>query len=1022
MANTFDPLLEILDGNFTARWNFPLAVGTLITAPGGIGSAVNLTYSYLNSSASEPTFAPLTAGQKAAAEMAIASFESVAGISLVEVSNGGQISFGTNAQSGTAGYASYPGYGWSSDSFGLISSVFEISSAGDVWLSNTEAWAPNAFLPGGYGLHALLHEIGHAMGLKHPFEGAFQLSPLENTKQYTVMAYNPHPHSLFRTVTMTGGGGYQVFYQYVSQDSLMPLDILALQYLYGANTSFNSGDTIYSFDPNQPFIRTIWDGGGTDTISLANFSNGSRIDLEPGSFSSVRINLGATPIGFVETHADLYNGTDNLAIAFGTSIENATGGIGSDSLSGNALNNLLTGGNGNDTIDGRGLDDVLKGDAGNDSLNGGAGYDTAVFSGVKAGYVVTRGIGSVTVSGADGVDVLTGIEKLQFSDGNTFLGGGGPDFNGDGVGDLLWRNNTLGADVIWRGASSASTQAVVTVADPNWKILGASDFNGDGVSDILWRNSASGANVVWRGADSAQTQAVVSVGDLNFKVAGVGDFNGDGAADILWRNTATGANVIWNSANAATAQSVTSVSDQSWKVAGIGDFNGDGVSDMLWRNAGSGANVIWRGANSAATQGVVTVDLTWTVAGVGDFNGDGTSDILWRNTSGVNVIWRGANSATTQAVTTVDQTWQISGTSDYNGDGTADLLWRNTGSGINVIWQGANSATTQAVTTVDTSWSLPAQTNTWSSGSGLNMDFDFNGDAKSDVLWRNTATGANVIWQGANNLTTQSVTSVGDLTWKVAGLADFNGDGKDDILWRNSASGANVVWKGGDSAQTQAVVNVGDLNFKVAGIGDFNGDGTADILWRNTSTGADVIWNSANAATTQAVTTVSDQTWKVAGIGDFNGDGKDDLLWRNFTSGADVIWLNGNSAATQAVTSVSVDWLVAGIGDFNGDAKDDILWRNTTTGANVIWNAGNSATTQAVTSVGDLAFKVVGTGDYNGDGKADIAWRHATSGADTIWNGANSATLLTLIGVSDTNWSLPEQTNTWVNAAGNYAV
>ena len=67
-------------------------------------------------------------------------------------------------------------------------------------------------------------------------------------------------------------------------------------------------------------------------------------------------------------------------------------------------------------------------------------------------------------------------------------------------------------------------------------------------------------------------------------------------------------------------------------------------------------------------------------------------------------------------------------------------------------------------------------------------------------------------------------------------------------------------------------------------------------------------------------------------------------------------------------------------------------------------------------------WSIVQTGDYNGDGKADVAWRNASTGADAIWNGGNSATQITLIGVADTNWTLPEQTNSWVNTSGNYVV
>lgn len=162
-------------------------------------------------------------------------------------------------------------------------------------------------------------------------------------------------------------------------------------------------------------------------------------------------------------------------------------------------------------------------------------------------------------------------------------------------------------------------------------------------------------------------------------------------------------------------------------------------------------------------------------------------------------------------------------------------------------------------------------------------------------------------------------------------------------------------------------------NWKIAGTGDFDGDGKADTLWRKTSTGDNTIWKSANRATEQAVTSMTDQNWKMAGTGDFDGDGKDDILWRNFATGANVIWKSANSATTQAVTSLSdQSWKVAGVGDFNGDGVDDILWRNSSTGVNAIWSAGNSATTIALT------------------------------------------------GMIDINWTNPAQTNTGLNALGEY--
>ena len=210
-------------------------------------------------------------------------------------------------------------------------------------------------------------------------------------------------------------------------------------------------------------------------------------------------------------------------------------------------------------------------------------------------------------------------------------------------------------------------------------------------------------------------------------------------------------------------------------------------------------------------------------------------------------------------------------------------------------------------------------------------------------------------------------------------------------------------------------------NWKIAGTGDFDGDGKTDILWRKTSTGDNTIWKSANRATEQAVTSMTDQNWKMAGTGDFDGDGKDDILWRNFATGANVIWKSANSATTLAVTSLSdQSWKVAGVGDFNGDGVDDILWRNSSTGVNAIWSAGNSANLLAVAAVANLNYAVAAVGDYNGDGRADIAWRNATAGSSVIWSAGNSATTIALTGMTDINWTNPAQTNTGLNALGEY--
>ncbi len=118
---------------------------------------------------------------------------------------------------------------------------------------------------------------------------------------------------------------------------------------------------------------------------------------------------------------------------------------------------------------------------------------------------------------------------------------------------------------------------------------------------------------------------------------------------------------------------------------------------------------------------------------------------------------------------------------------------------------------------------------------------------------------------------------------------DFDGDGKDDILWRNSATGENYIYfMNGTAVRTGGFLRtVADLNWTIAGVGDFDGNGKADILWRNSATGENYIYlmNGTAIAGEGFIRTVADQSWQVAGIGDFDGDGEDDILWRNRDGG-----------------------------------------------------------------------------------------------------------------------------------------
>ena len=273
---------------------------------------------------------------------------------------------------------------------------------------------------------------------------------------------------------------------------------------------------------------------------------------------------------------------------------------------------------------------------------------------------------------------------------------------------------------------------------------------------------------------------------------------------------------------------------------------------------------------------------------------------------------------------------------------------------------------------------------------------DFNGDCRSDILWRNSSSEEVYEWlmNGASILSQGSPGSPSS-AWAIQGIGDFNGDGMADVLWRNSSTEEVYLWlMNGTTITSQGIAgNVTPSSaWVIQGVGDFNGDGKADILWRNSTTGEVYIWlmNGTTIASQGDLGIVSPSSgWSILGVGDFNGDGKADILWQNTTTGEVYIWLmNGisiRSQGTPGTVSPSSGWTIAGVGDFDGSGTSDILWRNSTSGEVYIWlMSGTTIANQGTPGTVSSAWSIKGVGDYNGDGNADILWQNS-SGEVYVW-------------------------------------
>ena len=378
----------------TLTYSFPWTDGaTSFPDPSGV-------YSTKNEPAATLHYA-LTTTQQAAFQTALQSWENVANISAVQVTDtpasAGDIRIAWTSATDTTSTGKNA-WGW-----GYYPSSTH-PDGGDIWLATSSSAATdNNWAVGSYNYQALIHELGHALGLSHPFDGSVVLDDAHNNRQYSIMAYNDAPNSLYLDVTYDGQTHFWQAYNVVP-DTPMVYDIAAIQYLYGANMSYHTGGDVYTFDPSTPFLRTIWDAGGNDTISVANFTRGCLINLAPGSYSSISIpsDSGAGYNWSKAPPTPTYDGTNNLGIAYGAVIENAIGGSGDDMLFGNSANN------------------TLQGNGGFNILDGGEGIDSAVYTGNFSDYniaVLTGGNNySVVAKNGSLTDSVLNMERLQFKD------------------------------------------------------------------------------------------------------------------------------------------------------------------------------------------------------------------------------------------------------------------------------------------------------------------------------------------------------------------------------------------------------------------------------------------------------------------------------------------------------------------------------------------------------------------------------------------------------------------------------
>jgi hypothetical protein len=262
---------------------------------------------------------------------------------------------------------------------------------------------------------------------------------------------------------------------------------------------------------------------------------------------------------------------------------------------------------------------------------------------------------------------------------------------------------------------------------------------------------------------------------------------------------------------------------------------------------------------------------------------------------------------------------------------------------------------------------------------------DINADGNADLLWYQPARSLLAYWVLNGNTVVRNGEQFSSSGYSVMATGDFNGDRRTDVIWRGTG-GDMQMWQGNGTGFDWRPFFQYPAGWEFKGAHDVDADGGSDLIWYQPARGLLAYWIMNGNSIVRHGEQATNGTYTIRQIGDFNGDRRADIIWLG-SAGDMQLWQgNGTTFDWRSFYQYPTGWTLVNADDVDGDGRDDLIWHQPARGLLAYWIMNGNIVVRHGEQFSSTQYRVLTTDDFNGDGRTDIIWL-GNGGDMQMWQG-----------------------------------